>query len=51
MGYLWLEEAGLIAGTPEWEEKKAMCCMAEENAWRDDESTVHRGLTERRQHA
>lgn len=22
MGYLWLEEAGLIAGTPEWEERE-----------------------------
>ena len=23
MGYMWLEEAGLIAGTPEWEEREA----------------------------
>ena len=22
MGYTWLEEAGLIAGTPEWEERE-----------------------------
>lgn len=22
MGYAWLEEAGLIAGTPEWEERE-----------------------------
>lgn len=22
MGYMWLEEAGLISGTPEWEERE-----------------------------
>ena len=29
MGYTWLEEAGLIAGTPEWEERERSSCMEE----------------------
>ncbi len=32
MGYTWLEEAGLIAGTPEWEER--------ERAGSDDDGTA-----------
>ena len=26
MGYAWLEEAGLIRGTPEWEERQNAAC-------------------------
>ena len=45
MGYTWLEEAGLIRGTPEWEvrENAARAAGEEEfRIWRDLDGLIHR---------
>lgn len=46
MGYAWLEEAGLIAGTPEWEEREHRAFADGEEgykAWLDSDGLIHRG--------
>ena len=45
MGYAWLEEAGLIRGTPEWEERENAARTAGEDEfhyWRDLDGLIHR---------